>query len=372
MRFHLRLLILFSVIITGLIIFSSCSEIDDSTTNSKNSVHPDSWMAESSEDFHARKVGVLGLASCAECHGEDYRGEENVISCYACHGNGPSGHPTEWLTSGDDNFHGEAVIINGWSTCTECHGDDHKGGVSGTSCFTCHNGPSGHPVDWGTYSSDKYHAKGVQKKGWDLTSCQACHGVDYAGGRSGVTCLTCHSNTPESCSTCHGSSSNAAPPKDLIGLSDTKMKSVGAHQAHLSGTNYSVGIACSECHLIPTSLYSPGHIDSELPAEVTFGSIATDNGTLMPVWDGISSCSTVFCHGGFAGGNDKHKPDWTVVGGNETQCGTCHGLPPAAPHPQEPIETVRQCHLCHAVMIDENYTIIDKSKHINGKTDYHD
>ncbi|MEI6226755.1 MAG: CxxxxCH/CxxCH domain-containing protein, partial [Deltaproteobacteria bacterium] len=101
-------------------------------------------------------------------------------------------------------------------------------------------------------------------------------------------------------------------------------RAVGAHQLHLQDGALRPAIACSECHEVPSSSsHSNGTVD------LTFGTLATKGGA-TPTWNG-SSCSASYCHGGFTGGNAANAPVWTQA--RASACGTCHGLPPAAPHP---------------------------------------
>ena len=324
--------------------------------------HPSDYADDDSENFHGEEVEDSGITACAVCHGDDYRGGTSGVSCYSCHGGGPGGHPDGWLSESSDNYHGKVLVEEGWEDCQDCHGDDYRGGTSGGSCYTCHNGPSGHPNNWMSYASDDFHGAAIREAGWDMGSCKVCHGDDYAGGISESSCLTCHSGTPEACNTCHGSSTNAAPPQDTQGRTETSFASVGAHQAHLLEGSLTGAVACSECHVVPATLHDAGHVDSDLPAEVIFGDFTTDSGSLTPAWDG-SVCSNTYCHGAFNHGNPDQTPDWASVG--EAACGTCHNLPPASPHPNN-----ENCSLCHGNVVDADNNIIDKSKHINGSTDF--
>ena len=344
--------------LTGGISGISCSACHDGPSG-----HSEDWMNESSNNFHGPKVVQVGWEPCKACHGADLTGGISGISCFACH-DGPSGHPEGWMNESSDNFHGQKVVQAGWETCKACHGTDFMGGISGISCFTCHDGPSGHPEDWLNPGTENFHGAAIKRSGWDMKDCRACHGHDYAGGIAGYSCLTCHTDTPEACNTCHGNSLNSAPPEDTEGNTETDFKSIGAHQAHLSEGSISNAVACSECHTVPQILYDAGHIDSELPAEVRFGDLASDDGSTIPEWNGEESCSNVYCHGGFPLGNRDNIPEWTDVGEGEAACGTCHGLPPKQPHP-----SVTLCSLCHASVVDQNNNIIDKDRHINGRTD---
>ena len=154
--------------------------------------HPRGWFDSSSDNYHGLKVAAEGPSVCVPCHGEDYKGVANKgFSCYKCH-NGPSGHPsTGWLEKTSPNYHGLKVAQTGPSVCAACHGEDYQGGTSGVSCYTCHNGPSGHPsTGWFDSSSDNYHGLKVAQTGPSI--CAACHGEDYQGGTNGVSCYTCH------------------------------------------------------------------------------------------------------------------------------------------------------------------------------------
>jgi predicted CxxxxCH...CXXCH cytochrome family protein len=217
-----------------------------------------------------------------------------------------------------------------------------------------------HPEGFADPTSENFHTFAIRDAGWQLADCRSCHGTDYAGGVSGPSCLTCHPNTPADCSTCHGSPGSPAPPPDLSDNDSSDIRGVGAHQTHLTESAIARAMACSECHVVPTTLEDPGHTDSPLPAELTFGSLAR-TGAVVPVWDG-TSCSIVYCHGSFPGGNQR-APDWTEVGTGQAACGTCHETPPpaAAGHPQ-----ILQCAFCHPRVADDNLNILNKALHING------
>jgi predicted CxxxxCH...CXXCH cytochrome family protein len=159
------------------------------------------------------------------------------------------------------------------------------------------------------------------------------------------------------CSNCHGSSANAAPPLDLLGHADTGLVSVGAHQAHLRGLHRLRGpIACHSCHLVPTELNSPGHIDHPYPALVFPNGAASGGleaaGGANPRWNRqTSTCSDVYCHGGGVLANDQatsivRQPTWTSVGQGQAACGRCHGIPPADGG-HLPSLTLRDCASCH-------------------------
>ncbi len=299
-------------------------------------------------------------------------------------------HPAGWAEENSDNFHGTFVLESPGKTasCENCHGDDYQGAVSGVSCFSsgCHT-VFPHPEGFGDATAGGLHTSAVAEDFfWDLSACKTCHGADYAGrGYPEKSCLTCHTGTdgPETCNTCHGSANSVAPPEDLAGNSSTTSPGVGAHQTHLSASDLTdvLGPACSHCHADVTSFPSAGHIDGgPASADVVFSSFATSDGELATVYDpSTATCSNVYCHGGFEflksestapfvytgtsiTGNNLLM-EWTDVGTNQAECGTCHGLPPTG---HTPIPT---CSGCHPRVVDGANNIIGPDLHINGEID---
>ncbi len=236
-----------------------------------------------------------------------------------------------------------------------------------------------HPEGWITVGSPEFHGEFFKTINWDLGHCQQCHGTDYKGGIANSSCLTCHPTTPEDCTTCHGGVDNqtGAPPEDLLGNRTSDAPGVGAHTSHLNGVSLSTGFVCETCHVVPDSFNDPGHVDSNLPAEVLFSNLAVIDGA-NPVWDGSADrCSNSFCHGSWRlakaesnfpniyiademKGNEA-SPKWTDPG--TAVCGTCHILPPAGHAPAE----LNQCSVCHKSVVDARGNIIDKTKHVNGQ-----
>jgi predicted CxxxxCH...CXXCH cytochrome family protein len=160
---------------------------------------------------------------------------------------------------------------------------------------------------------------------------------------------------------CHGTEDNNAPPKSVAGTTDTTAKAVGAHQAHMNpAPAWHQAVKCADCHVVPADVTSPGHIDGDNIAEVTFSQRAGASS-----WTG-TTCTTG-CHGNAAWGGTKPTPTWTLVDGSQSQCGSCHGAPPPAPHPTE-----KNCAMCHPTMEDNSLAFRDPESHIDGKVDLAD
>jgi predicted CxxxxCH...CXXCH cytochrome family protein len=164
-----------------------------------------------------------------------------------------------------------------------------------------------------------------------------------------------------SCSLCHGSVDNAAPPLDVAGRTATNLRTIGAHQSHLKpSAGWHRDVACEDCHVVPTDISAPTHIDPS-PAELTFSAVANAN-NVVSSFNG-STCNT-WCHGAAFTGRGTGDPVWTTVDGSQAFCGACHGVPPPAPHPAA---TLAQCGTCHPN--SAGLTFSDPARHIDGKVD---
>ena len=246
-----------------------------------------------------------------------------------------------------------------------------------------------HPDGWGSDTgSVNFHGKYIyDNNAWTLTQCKTCHGGDYKGGVTGSSCLTCHTSSggPQNCRLCHGGTSgHANPPKALNHSNDVQSLGVGVHVYHLDSTKYSADVECNECHLSLTGGFnSPNHL-GENPdgiAEINFGTLAlTSMGGIVPdpSWDrNTATCSNTYCHGNFPEGNNA-TPIWTDP--SSTQCGSCHGDPDTGnPTPRTngvfmkphfAFFTSQTCYVCHGTVINPEGMIYDKELHVNGEINY--
>lgn len=175
------------------------------------------------------------------------------------------------------------------------------------------------------------------------------------------------------CTRCHGSASRvvdapglsdeqretlrAAPPIDLAGNTDPSYPGVGAHQLHLTASPTHGPVACGECHKVPSYVEEPGHMDAPPPARITFGPLAR-HAAHTPAFDATAlTCTGTYCH-------RDATPVWTAARTSEQACGTCHGLPPSAPHPQS-----QDCFRCHGDVIDAERHFKAPERHLNGTAD---
>ncbi len=167
------------------------------------------------------------------------------------------------------------------------------------------------------------------------------------------------------CTSCHGDPeragdalAKAAPPFDLGHETATGNPGVGAHSIHLYASETHAAIACDECHTVPKQVDSPGHADTDVPAELVFGELAKTGG-LDPHYEAKQrTCVDSYCHG-------DSKPVWSEPRKSDEACGSCHGLPPPAPHPQS-----ENCSACHADVIDDERHFVAPEKHVNGEVEF--
>jgi predicted CxxxxCH...CXXCH cytochrome family protein len=190
-------------------------------------------------------------------------------------------HDEGWLSRASENFHGKVLAKQNYDAedCRRCHGNQFDGGITGVSCRSCH--PSyPHPAS-GWVKGANSHQTFLRGARYDLRSCQGCHGQDYAAQLQGKSCKTCHvqAEGPESCNLCHGNSSgdardliNAAPPEGLEGETAATSPAVGAHQKHFAYfKNLSAQEVCQECHLAPNNFFAASHIgENDRRAEAVF------------------------------------------------------------------------------------------------------
>lgn len=89
---------------------------------------------------------------------------------------------------GDDPLAGHAALAaDSTESCKACHGEDYAGGSSGVSCLRCH--PSGppfrlHPPEWANTLAD--HGTFPDAYHWSLCATAACHGTALGGSEAGT------------------------------------------------------------------------------------------------------------------------------------------------------------------------------------------
>lgn len=130
-----------------------------------------------------------GLGSCQACHGLEYDGGTSETACASCHDVEAPHPPAPWL----DGFSGhDGVDELNAHFCSDCHDNDESQEVPG--CFNgslCHGEKGSHSADWAL--GERHGAAAMEdplESGFE--ECSICHGEDFGGGTSDVSCFTCH------------------------------------------------------------------------------------------------------------------------------------------------------------------------------------
>lgn len=168
------------------------------------------------------------------------------------------------------------------------------------------------------------------------------------------------------CHACHGTPQSAAPAPALDGSMSTTHRGVGAHASHLTASSTHAAVACSACHTVPTSLYQAGHLDAEDGRATVVFAPRPGATVAAGTWDPEAlTCNGVWCHGAdLKSPGAKSKPIWNLVNATQRRCDSCHGSPPAAPHPQG--DLAQKCHLCHSATVGQDGKIAAPELHVDG------
>jgi predicted CxxxxCH...CXXCH cytochrome family protein len=146
------------------------------------------------------------------------------------------------------------------------------------------------------------------------------------------------------------------------GTGDSPWPSTAAHAAHQNPT-VTESLACSSCHVVPTAILDPGHLDGMVT--VTFSGLATARGA-APTWDG-SRCTNVACHGANLA-DPAAVPVWTDGSGAQSKCGACHGVPPSQHTPSTSCNR-SDCHGGEVILDPNGEPLISasgKALHVDG------
>lgn len=306
----------------------SCSEPGSEAPSDRN-VHPPFWMSPLAEYSHGSAAFRDGTGSCEICHGLDLNGAGLIPGCRGCHfdalgSRAPVG--SSWVHGSAQ--HGRFTDQN--EVCNRCHAILRDYGLPPASCHDCHSEGTAHPTGqaWLDKKSSIFHGIDAAQ---DLAQCAACHGGDYRGGTSGVSCFRCHftamgGRVPDGHSWSHGTT-----PHEAL----TSFDSV-CNQCHDVNRTYgNAPSSCHDCHGIET-----GHATGSgwlLPGNHAQASIA-DRASCLNCHDlspggGGTSPACRSCH-------TRGDPPMAIG-----SCSSCHGNPPGTGEHREHRDT--GCNTCH-------------------------
>lgn len=353
---------------------------------------------------------VLPQLGCnGACHGD----ESNLAPPRDLQGN------VETSAPGVGAHRSHLNIDPGWHlqvACVDCHsmpdGVDDPGHLDGDNIaeLTFSRRSTGNglvEITWDGSQCSNAYCHGATLTGGNLVSpiwteptgeplaCDTCHGFPpLPPHEQASACGTCHTTVAdvpapgpddflnpdshingtvetaepglEACDSCHGGEGQPAPPNALNGSTDVADRGVGAHRAHVSGSDWRQTLYCTQCHITPLNVDDPGHIDGDNLAEVTFDGL-NPNAIYS---SGVASCSNLYCHGN--GRNQNGAMTWNQdLPDLRNNCSACHsdtgnGMSGRHQlHLQSPFELI-DCEACHHTVVDVQRNFLDPSLHING------
>jgi predicted CxxxxCH...CXXCH cytochrome family protein len=220
-------------------------------------------------------------------------------------------------------------------------------------------------------------------KGTDFTSCSttSCHGINspmiWGTNTGNYQCTKCHgqgviqanysSNNRQSAPGYGGVGYGIKHQTNIVTNNVSSDPKIGAHDTHMrSLNNLGKPVSCSDCHVVPATAFSAGHMDgSSLP---TWSNMVKNNetitgsaipytytkGQLSTGYDSASgTCSNTYCHGGTLTDGQNTSPRWNdsnyITGDRSHDCQQCHGYPPtsiSARRVHNP-STEMDCSACH-------------------------
>jgi len=235
-----------------------------------------------------------------------------------------STHPDGWNNVQSSKFHGKMVIESAANAqnCGTCHGLDFKGGSSGVSCYSggCHD-IYPHNSDFSDSLSENFHGNYIADSlSFSLLICQGCHGNDFKGIESDKKdCYTsgCHSVYPHTSGFESKSSQNFHGTYIANDLNWNKDICQKCHGVDYKGNGYVEKSCYDDCHVIYP--HEPGFGDS-LSTKFHADTIAVKFN-----WN-LTICKN--CHGTDYSGNGYGNKNCLTCHSQQDgpeACNTCHG-----------------------------------------------
>jgi predicted CxxxxCH...CXXCH cytochrome family protein len=259
---------------------------------------------------------LLGIILVAGCSTSNSNSDLNLIDAQGS-------HPQDFLST-----HPVFALV-GTTQCTSCHGSNLTGGIANVSCFTsaCHHGTI---PTWAQPNVHGASAKQAPGKS-SFVACQLCHGSNFFGGESGVSCATCHGvyaphppkpwRIPGTTDFTHTSTDPANAPVCVACHFPGSLNNPAGNPLTPASAGTAPGCFNSTlCHGAPGSTHIAGWASPD--SHGASAKSAPDTAAVK----GFAACQ--LCHGsGFSGGASGATCLNTVG---------CHGVTVAAPHSPKP------------------------------------
>jgi hypothetical protein len=295
-----------AVVIAALTLFGCSDPREQSYFNPDTGKHTAGWA---NPDVHGAtakgRVGSsAGFSTCEECHNADFSGGISDTSCFTCHGVSAPHPAAPWRSA---RTHATTDESNA-PVCANCHTNGANSTVqpsppaaAGTpaGCFNgtlCHAAP-GHPAGWGNPAQ---HGASAKSQANGFSQCQPCHGANFAGLNAAPSCLQD--------ALCHGATVTSPHPP-------TPWTSGGSVRTH-TDTNTGNASVCALCHTGGANMTS-----LPTPTNPAAGTPGCFNSTLC---HGQAGHAAGWASPGAHGAAAKSTPSVSAMQGFST-CQTCHG-----------------------------------------------
>jgi hypothetical protein len=151
-------------------------------------------------------------------------------------------HSADWKS-----IHGKKYKESG-PVCAKCHGADFQGGQSKVSCDTCHKGYP-HPDGWAypVIHGSNFKSMDAQDRG----KCLLCHAKDTKADPPTYDCATCHKSFPHPEGWLKQASPNHHKNAYLKGLPQEQGQCFACHMKAEPGRTDPPGMpvfSCTKCH----------------------------------------------------------------------------------------------------------------------------
>ncbi len=338
----------------------ACGRCHDGTLSRPPKVTQAAPGATACTTCHTEPAGVLGCNTCHQVAGVGAHAAHIAASpvrsvglpCSTCH---PAPGPG---VIGGSHGNGSVEVIFDPATVSPEASFDRTVGACAVACHD-RSGARPRPLwrDKGPLGCNDCHSSPPSNH--FPGACTTCHreanaiGTALTGGPLHMNGKVDVGDGTNACGACHGSGSDPWP-------------TTAAHSAHKSPSLTSP-VECASCHVVPTSIHSPGHLDGVV--QVKLSGRAVDRG-VSPSWNG-QSCASVACHGAGLVNTPAVVPTWTDPSGAAAACGSCHGIPPE----QHTASTSCNRSTCHGAEVSisplgvPSISAAGKSLHINGAID---
>ncbi len=208
--------------------------------------------------------------------------------------------------------------------------------------------------------------------------CSDCHGADYNGGSSGVSCnnTACHGgNDWRSCDFCHGTQPGQSnPPQGVGGELISNTLAVGRHVPHLTASASHMAFLCTDCHVVPSGgdvSHAVGYVPTaDLSVPGHHGDVSFSGPAFGMQWNVAAASGNPTnrrgtcvqaCHSDGNGGPPNVTP-WWAGGTWANSCTNCHDNPPNnGEHSKHVNNENIACIVCHQAA--------SSPSHLNGQPD---